>query len=78
IGYLFRWVFKIELGLALLSGIISTGFCLYFGLRIMNALDEVKDAIAMAAEDEEFDDDEPMTLYSMNPSSTRRRRRNRR
>ena len=44
IGFLLQWLFpEMNIGIAILTGLISTGMTLYFCIRLLNSLREVEE-----------------------------------
>jgi hypothetical protein len=66
VGYLLRKICGIDLGIAILIGVIGTSVCLHFSSRLIGAIQRVED------EDEDEEDEE---YYVPPPRRGRRRRR---
>ncbi len=70
VGFLLHWVLpEVDLGTALLIGLVATGFTIYFFARLSATLK------AYEVNEDENEEGPPITLFAIQPPRTTRRRR---
>jgi hypothetical protein len=68
VGFLLHWLLpEVNLGTALLTGVVATGLSTHFFIRLM--------AVVQDFEADEHEERRPITLFAIEPPRTPRRRR---